>query len=290
MPIPLQDAQVTIVGLGLMGGSLAAALTARGACRRIVGVARRQETVAQALTMGVIHEGTCQVQEGVKDADIVVLATPVLTIVKLIEEMGPWLPSDCLLTDMGSTKQAVVQAMQSLPPHVQPIGGHPMCGKEVAGLAAADASLFQDAVYVLTPLARTSDAAIALAQDLARVVGAQPLLLDPQRHDMLVAAISHLPYLLAVALVATSESLDDNTVWQLVSTGFRDTTRLAASDETMMLHILLSNQTAICQMLARFQGQLAHLNSLLQSSDEATLRAALAVAACRRRGLFPCLR
>ncbi|MGC8787228.1 MAG: prephenate dehydrogenase [Anaerolineae bacterium] len=290
MPMQLQDAQVTIVGLGLMGGSLAAALITRGACRRVVGVARRQETIAQALAMGVIHEGTCQVYEGVKNADIVVLATPVLTIVQLIEEIGPWLPPDCLLTDMGSTKQAVVQAMQALPPHVQPIGGHPMCGKEVAGLAAADAALFRDAVYVLTPLARTSDAAIALAQDLVRGVGAQPLLLDPMRHDLLVAAVSHLPYLLAVALVATNESLADNAVWQLAATGFRDTTRLAASDETMMLHILLSNQIGIRPMLARFQEQLAHLDNLLESGDEAGLRAAIVAAACRRRRLFPCPR
>ena len=282
----LQDSQVTIVGLGLMGGSLAAALTARRACRRVVGVARREETVTQALAMGGIHEGTCHLAEGIGGADVVVLATPVRAIIKLIGEIGPLLPPGCLLTDVGSTKQAVVQAMQALPPHVQPVGGHPMCGKETAGLSAADSSLYEGATYVLTPLARTSDDALALAREMAQAVGARPLLLDAPCHDALVAAISHLPYLLAVGLVATAERLANDTVWEVAASGFHDTSRLAASDEAMMLDILLTNQTAVRQMLARFQDQLAGLAHLLETGDEAGLHAAMTAAAQRRRRLF----
>ncbi|NIP85156.1 MAG: prephenate dehydrogenase/arogenate dehydrogenase family protein [Planctomycetales bacterium] len=286
MALRLQNTQVTIVGLGLMGGSLAAALTARRACRRVVGVAWREEIVTQALAMGVIHEGTCHLVEGIGGADVVVLATPVRAIIKLISEIGSLLPPGCLLTDVGSTKQAVVQAMQALPPHVQPVGGHPMCGKETAGLSAADSSLYEGATYVLTPLARTSDDALALAREMAQAIGARPLLLDAPCHDSLVAAISHLPYLLAVGLVATAERLANDTVWEVAASGFRDTSRLAASDEAMMLDILLTNRTAVRQMLARFQDQLAGLAHLLETGDEAGLRAAMTAAAQRRRRLF----
>jgi prephenate dehydrogenase len=269
-----------------MGGSLAAALTARHACRRVVGVARREETVTQALAMRVIHEGTCHLAEGIGGADIVVLATPVRTIIKLVGQIGPLLPHGCLLTDVGSTKQAVAQAMQALPPHVQPVGGHPMCGKETTGLPAADSSLYEGTAYVLTPLTRTSDDALDLAREMAQAIGAHPLLLDAPCHDRLVAAISHLPYLLAVGLVATGERLANDIIWEMTASGFRDTSRLAASDETMMLDILLTNRTAVRQMLARFQDQLADLAHLLETGDEAGLRAAMTAAAHRRRRLF----
>jgi prephenate dehydrogenase len=269
-----------------MGGSLAAALTARHACRRVVGVARREETVTQAMAMGIVHQGTCHLDEGVRDADVVVLATPVRAVIELIGQIGLLLPPGCLLTDVGSTKVAVAQAMQALPPHVQPVGGHPMCGKETAGLSAAEPSLYEGATYVLTPLARTADVALALARELTQAVGARPLLLDASRHDKLVAAISHLPYLLAASLVAAAEGLADERVWQVAASGFRDTTRLAASDETMMLDILLTNRTAVRQALARFEDQLADLTRLLERGDAIGLRAAMTAAARRRRRLF----
>jgi len=282
----LQDAKVSIVGLGLMGGSLAAALMARRACRRVIGIARRQETVGRALDMGLIHEGTCHLSQGVQNADVVMLAVPVRTILELIDRIGPLLPPGCLLTDVGSTKGAVVQAMRSLPPHVQPLGGHPMCGKETSGLSAADASLYEGATYVLTPLRRTGGGALALACELAQAIGARPLLMDAPHHDELVAAVSHLPYLLAVGLVASAEGLTDDNVWKVAATGFRDTTRLAASDETMMLDILFTNQAAVRQMLARYQDQLANLSRSLERGSEAGLRTAITAAAKRRRRLF----
>jgi prephenate dehydrogenase len=282
----LQDAQVSIVGLGLMGGSLAAALTARRACRRVIGIARREETVSQALSMTIIDEGTCDLAQGVREANIVVLATPVRTIVQLVGKVGPLLPSGCLLTDVGSTKQAVIQAMQALPPRVQPVGGHPMCGKEIAGLKSVGSSLYEGATFVLTPLARTGRDALALAHELVQAIGARPLELDSLRHDALVAAISHLPYLLAVSLVSIAEGLADDAVWDVAASGFRDTSRLAASDETMMLDVLLTNGAAVCQMLNRFQDQLASLAHLLEAGDEASLRGLVTATAQRRRRLF----
>jgi prephenate dehydrogenase len=284
--VGLRDARVAIVGLGLMGGSLAAALVQSRACRRVVGVARREEAVSLALEMGAVDVGTCNLAEGVAEADIVVLATPVRSIMRLIESIGPLVAPGCLLTDVGSTKEAVVRRMELLPPHVQPVGGHPMCGKESAGLSAAEPGLFAGATYVLTPLGRTSDDAVALAAALVRAVGARPLLLEPSHHDLLAAAVSHLPYILSLGLVAAAESVGDDAVWQLAASGFRDTSRLAASDEAMMLDILLTNRAEVSGMLSRFQHRLAEIVHQLDEDDETGLLATISAAAQRRRRLL----
>ena len=285
----LKDAQVTVVGLGLMGGSLAAALRAGGACREVRGVARRPETIAEALARGFVDRGTLDLAEGVRGADIVVLATPVRTIVELIPRLGPLLPPGCLLMDVGSTKAAIVAAMERLPAHVQPLGGHPMCGKEVSGIGAAEAGLYRGATFVLTPLPRTRPEALALAWELVEAVGARPLVMDAHRHDRLVAAVSHLPYLLSLALVAAAEDVaeEDGMVWDLAASGFRDTSRLAASDVTMMLDILLTNREEVAGMLGRLRRELDELAHLLEAEDERGLQRMMEAARERRRGLFP---
>jgi prephenate dehydrogenase len=284
----LCDAQVTIIGLGLMGGSLAAALTRRAACRRVVGVARREETAQAALTKKMVHHVTTALEEGVREADLVVLATPVRTILTLLGEIGPLLPPGCLVMDVGSTKRAIVAAMDALPATVEPLGGHPLCGKETSGLEAAEPALYEGRVFVLTPLPRTSEPALALGQELVEAIGARPLVLSPDRHDYLVAATSHLPYLLAVGLISTAEEVaaESSLMWELVASGFRDTSRLAASDVTIMMDILLTNRVAVLEMLHRFQRHLEELTTLLGNGDEASLQLLMDAAARRRRMLF----
>lgn len=270
----MKDARVAIVGLGLMGGSLAGALKKRGACREVWGVARREETIREALRRGFIDGGTCDLAEGVEQADLIVLATPARTILELIPQVGSLAPPGCLLMDLGSTKARIVQAMEALPPHVQAVGGHPMCGKEASGIAAAEADLYAGATFVLTLLQRTSAEALVLAQELVEAVGARPLVMNAERHDRLVAAISHLPYLLSVGLVATAEEIaaEDELVWELAASGFRDTSRLAASDATMMLDILLTNRQTVGEMLSRFVRQLDAIADLLEVDDEQALK------------------
>jgi prephenate dehydrogenase len=164
--------------------------------------------------------------------------------------------------------------MKALPPYLQAIGGHPMCGKEASGIEAAEADLYEEATFVLTPLRRTSPEALALAQELIEAVGARLLLMDAERHDRLVAAVSHLPYLLSVGLVAAAEEVaaEDELVWELAVSGFRDTSRLAASDVTMMLDILLTNRQAVGETLSRFVRQLDAIAHLLEANDEERLR------------------
>ena len=270
----LKDARVVIIGLGLMGGSLAGALRKRSACREVRGVARREETIREALRRGFIDVGACDLAEGVEQADLIVLATPVRTILELMPQVGSLAPPGCLLMDLGSTKAGIVRAMKSLPPHLQVIGGHPLCGKEVSGVASAEADLYQGATFVLTPLQRTSSETLTLAQELVEAVGAQSLVMNAERHDRLVAAVSHLPYLLSVGLVATTEEFaaEDELIWELAASGFRDASRLAASDVTMMLDILLTNRAAVGETLGRFAHQLSAIAHLLAADDEEGLR------------------
>ena len=283
----LRDVKVTIVGLGLMGGSLAGAL--RGQCRMVTGVARRAESVDAALNAGLIDRGTTELAGGVAAADVVILATPVRIILRQLAEIGPLLPAGCLVMDLGSTKSAIVAAMDALPAGVQPVGGHPMCGRETSGLDAADPGLYQGCTLTLSPLPRTSPAALALAGEVARAAGAQPLVLEAERQDRLVATLSHLPYLLACGLVATADAMTspDPAAWEIVAGGFRDTSRVAGSDVTMMLDILMTNREAVLQSAAAFQGQLGTLARLLEAGDEEALRTNLAAIRSERMRMFP---
>lgn len=285
--LPLAEARITVIGLGLMGGSLAGAL--RGKCRQVLGVTRRSETLDMALAMGFIDHGTTDVVEGVREANAVILATPVRTIIRQIEELAPLLPPGCLLMDLGSTKRDIVAAMERLPSHVQPLGGHPMCGKEKSGLEVADPALYQGRTFILTPLPRTSPEALALGWAIAEAIGARPLVLDAWRQDYLVATLSHLPYLLACALVATADATtsSDPAAWEIVAGGFRDTSRVAASDVTMMVDILLTNRDEVVKALRVYQEQLHRLAQLVETGDEDELRAALSAIRRERLRMFP---
>jgi len=283
----LANCHIAIVGLGLMGGSLASAL--RGRCRMVTGIARREATIESAMKHGLIDRGTTDVTDILPEADIVVLATPVRAILQQIREIGPLLTEGCLLLDLGSTKQLILAAMDDLPPHVQPIGAHPMCGKELSGLDAADTDLYRGCTFILSPLDRTSVAALDLARDLVRAIGAVPLVLDGSRQDRLVATLSHLPYLLACSLVQTADATTsaDPAAWEIVAGGYRDTTRVAGSDVTMMLDILVTNRHAVLEAVGVFREKLDQLTGLLMAEDEDGLMAVLASSRDERRRMFP---
>src|SRR5579859_9776 len=280
----LAQARVAVVGLGLMGGSLALAL--RGHCRELAGADQNPEVLAQACRTGVIDR-TIPFGEAPL-ADLLVLAAPVRAILAQLDGLarGPAPAGQPIVLDLGSTKAEIAAAMARLPAGYAPLGGHPMAGKEVSGLAHAEANLFLDKVFVLTPLARTPPWALAVARQLVAAVGARPVELTPDRHDVLAAAASHLPYAAAVLLVRATEGLDDDQVWDMAASGFRDTSRLAASDVTMMTDILLTNRASMVQALQGYRGQLDALTALLAAGDADALAGFLAAAAERRRGLF----
>jgi prephenate dehydrogenase len=271
----LTDLHLTIVGLGLMGGSLALAL--RGKVARLTGVDADSATRQAALARDVVDSATSDLAEGVLDADVVILATPVQTILRLLDEIGPHLADGCLVMDLGSTKRIIVEAMNRLPPHVMAVGGHPMCGKEISGLAAAEAALFQGCHFVLCPTDRSPEPALGLTRALVEAVGADAVEMDAERHDRLTAAVSHLPYLLSVALVGAVKTVadEDPLAWRLAASGFRDTSRLAASDPTMMHDILLTNSGAILVALEGAVDVLLGLAAEIRAEDSEALLAGL---------------
>lgn len=267
-----------------MGGSLALALKKQNAAQKIIGITRSRRTLDAAVQRGAIDIASDQLAAA-RDADIIVLAAPVRTILKQIPLLADIAPDNALLLDMGSTKREIVNAMNTLPERINAVGGHPMCGKEVAGFEAADDALYQDKVFVLTSTARTTRDALNTARALAETIGSRVVELDAERHDQIVAAISHLPYIVASNLVATvnAQANNDGLMLQLASSGYRDTTRVAASDVNMMLDILLTNSENLADLMRQYARQFAELADAIYDEDETALREFLEHTASLRR-------
>jgi prephenate dehydrogenase len=271
-----QCRHLAVVGLGLMGGSMALAL--RGVAATITGIEPSAASREYAVKHGIVDQATDDLQAGVKEADVVILAAPVQVINDMLRQrLGSYLRSNTLLIDIGSTKAAICNEMANLPIGIQAIGGHPMTGKEYSGVEASDAQLYVGRPFVLCPTRRTTPAARLRALSLVAALGAVPIEMDAKRHDRVVAAISHLPYLLSTALVATvaREGESDDAVWKLAAGGFRDMSRLAGSDVRMMGDILSTNTQAVATLLAIFRMQLAQLEAMLISQDDQHLAEAL---------------
>ncbi|MBE0479404.1 MAG: prephenate dehydrogenase [Dehalococcoidia bacterium] len=238
--------RITIVGLGLLGGSMALALKKSApAGSTILGFSRREETLEKAKERGAVDAVARDLASAVKEADLVMIATPVLTSLKIIREMSSSVREGCLVTDMGSTKLDVVKcAGESLPPGVDFIGGHPMAGKETSGIDEADEDLFRGCVYCLCPLVGVRPASVEILENKVRSVGARPLVMEPEKHDHLVASVSHLPMLLSAALVSTTMG---NPGWpdmaRLAAGGYRDVSRLASGNPEMNRDIFLTNRS-----------------------------------------------
>ncbi len=263
---------LAVVGLGLMGGSLARAL--RPFADKITGVDPNPTAREFALANGMVDAATDDLKVGVGEADVVILGAPVRTIIAMINDrIGAYLRSNTLLIDIGSTKRDICDAMGGLPIGIQAIGGHPMTGKESSGVEQSDGSLFQNRPFVLCASRRTTPATRDRALGLVAAIGAVPIEMDAQRHDHVVAAISHLPYLISAALVATvaQQAEQDDAVWRLAAGGFRDTSRLAAQDLSMAGDFLSTNTQAVATLLAYFRMQLAILEASLIAQENGKL-------------------
>lgn len=280
---------VAIVGVGLIGGSMGMALRRRGLARRVVGIPRRASTIDEALSMGAIDDGTLELS-AVADADLVVLAPPVLTIPPLVKAMAGYLRPGAIVTDVGSTKSALMSALLPLlPEHVHLVGGHPMAGSEQGGVLAAKEDLFEGAIWVLTRPERTPESSVARLAELVRHLGARPVEMEPDLHDAAVARISHLPHVAAAALAAATpaEGLPLDLLRLLVAGGFRSTTRIAASPPEMWRDICLTNRDAILDALTDFERALAGFRSALEEASPEDLYAAFAEGKTARDELVP---
>ncbi|MEW5868996.1 MAG: prephenate dehydrogenase/arogenate dehydrogenase family protein [Chloroflexota bacterium] len=257
----LTSLRVAILGLGLMGGSLALAL--HGKCTALWGIDLDPQIVSLAQAQGVVERASSRPEDLLPQADLVILAAPVRAILDLLRQLPELHPGPAIVMDLGSTKAQIMAAMQELPERFDPVGGHPMCGKERGSLAHAEAGLYRDAPFALVALERTSRRAEALAETLALEVGARPLWLDAQVHDRWAGATSHLPYLTANALAAITPF----DAAPLVGPGLQSTTRLAATPRRMMLEILATNRENVLAGLQRLQVRLAGLEARLQAED-----------------------
>jgi len=266
----LSHAKIAIIGLGLMGGSLALAL--RGKCAALFGADPDSETIARVRERKILDRVSESNQEIIAAADVIILAAPVRAIIDLLDALPSLHPAEAIVLDVGSTKTDIVAAMSALPARFDPLGGHPMCGKEKSSILHADAHIFAQAPFAFTPLPRTTPRARAFAIELAEAIGARPLWIDPETHDRWTAATSHFPYLLANAL-ALATPIE---AAPMIGPGFRSTTRIAAASTKMMCDILSTNRENVLHALDNFLRVLEGFQTLLQRGEDEKLGPMLA--------------
>ena len=279
-PVFLKDTRVAVLGLGLIGASLAMAL--KGHCSAVLGVDPDEQVLALALERGVVDDASPDPGRILPLSDLVILAAPVGEILHLIEALPGLHPGPAVVLDVGSTKTHIIEAMAGLPERFDPVGGHPMCGKESTSFANAEPGLFTGAPFALTALPRSSPRACGLAEQLVHALGARPVWLDPLTHDRLTARTSHFPYIVA-NLLASVTPADAST---LIGPGFRSTTRVASTPPSVMLDILMTNRSELLSVLADFRLELDMFESCLAGADQAGLRRLLETGAKRRQGLL----
>ena len=265
---PLFD-RVAIIGVGLIGGSVGLACRARGLANEIRGADPDTEHRKAAMALGCADEVVADAGDAVEGADLVVLATPVGAIGRALEQILPHLASAAVVTDVGSVKAPVAAAMDRLVPGGRGVPGHPIAGRERSGPAAASADLFVGARCVLTPTPATGSAAVRLVRDLWKGLGAEVVEMSPERHDQVFAAVSHLPHIVAYALMGAILDLadDGDKVQQFAAGGLRDFTRVAMSHPVMWRDICLANRSQILEMIERFQTALDQLVALIRAED-----------------------
>lgn len=286
----MQWQKVALVGVGLLGGSLGQALLRRGLAANVQGYVRRPEAIQECVHAKAVVGASCDLEAVVKDADLVVLGTPIAQMRDLAARMAPALKPGSLVTDVGSVKGSVVRDLEPLIAAAGAvfIGSHPMAGAERMGVAAARPGLFEEAVCVITPTTSSPAAALACLENLWRGVGAIPLLLAPEIHDELVSRSSHLPHVLAAALASyVLDPARPAEQARLCATGFRDTTRIAAGSPEMWRDIALANQAHLARALEDLIGQLQGFRQTLAAGDPAALQAFFANAKRQRDQLPP---
>jgi prephenate dehydrogenase len=271
--------KLAIVGLGLIGGSLGLALKrAEPVNTEVIGFDRDYDVATRALKAGAVQAMAPSLQHAVRDATRVIVATPIISMRKVFEEMAPELQRGTVVTDTASTKGDVIRwARENLPEGVHFVGGHPMAGKEKSGPQAAEESLFDDRPYCITPSLNAAPGAVNSVIGLAEAVGSRPFFLDPDEHDAYAAAISHVPLVSSIALFNLARG---SAAWpelaSMAGPAFRDLTRLASGEPEMSHDICLTNKQNIVHWIDRYIGELQRLSELIAESDAETLFRSLA--------------
>jgi cyclohexadieny/prephenate dehydrogenase len=263
-----QFERVAIIGIGLIGSSLARVLRRDRLAGEIVACARRAETRAKALELAIVDRAVEDAAEAVRGADLVVIATPLSAYADIAARIGAALRPGAIVTDVGSVKQAVIRDLKpALPSHVHFIPGHPVAGTEHSGPEAGFAELFRDRWCILTPLPDTDAGALARLTALWEQAGMRVVTMDAEHHDRVLAMTSHLPHVIAYTIVGTATDLEDSLKSEVIkfsAGGFRDFTRIAGSDPVMWRDIFLNNREAVLEMLQRFSEDLTALQRAIR--------------------------
>jgi prephenate dehydrogenase len=291
--------KIAIIGLGLIGGSIGLALKTETR----IGIPRREETLRQALAMGAIDEGTLNLQRGVSDADIVFICTPINLIIPTLQKIRKNLKKGAIVTDVGSTKEEVVsQAEKLIPKGTYFVGGHPMAGKEISKLDAAEASLFNGKVWILIdgkrkqkaesrkpclPAGRRKAGALEILKGVIEMTGARIVEMDSKTHDLVVAGISHMPLAVAAALVnAVAGEKEKDLMSACAASGFRDTTRVASGDPQLGVDMFKTNKKAVLKMIGDFKKSMARIEKLVKAGNSEAIKKELERAKMFRDSIF----
>ena len=268
--------KLAVFGVGLIGGSFACALKQAGAVQAVCGVGRSRSNLERALQLGVIDEIASDAQSAMAGADFVLVAVPVAQTDRVLREIAPYLPPDCIVTDAGSTKQDVAMAARQAlgAKRRQFVPAHPIAGAELSGVEAASPTLFRGRLVVLTPLDDTPSDACARVESAWQTCGARVMQMTPKRHDQVFAAVSHLPHALAFALVEMiAKRPDAQELFSFAGAGFRDFTRIAGSSPEMWRDICVANREALLSELSAFQAALATLTEHIRSGEASDIEA-----------------
>jgi len=268
--------KMTIIGVGLLGASLAKACKERDLVEEVVGYGRNRENLEKARALKIIDHCPADLAEAVKDADLIVLCTPVTTIIPLIQNMIAKIRPGALITDVGSVKEPIVKEAEKLVPKgVFFVGSHPIAGGENSGLEASTANLYQGAKCIVTPTDKTNNSALEKISALWQAVGMQIINLSAEEHDFVFGAVSHLPHIVVYALMNTLGSLrtqDNREVTAFSGAGLKDITRIASSDPVMWRDICLSNRNHSLDLIDRFQNKLDEIRSTIEKGDGQALK------------------
>ena len=273
--------QVTIIGVGLIGGSLGMVLKRQGLADSVVGVGRRLENLKTAVELGAIDRYVSDAREGIREADLIVLATPVDTYERHVKEWGQAVQPGTIVSDVGSVKGPLVeQTERLLPDHVRFVGAHPIAGREKTGVTAGSAELFRGARCILTPTGRTDPQAREAIHDLWKKAGSHVCMMDPFLHDRVLGAVSHLPHVVAFSLINALLDIRQQCIPELdllsyAGGGLRDATRIAASSPEMWRDILLWNRENLVTMIEAYETQLRDLKHCIAAGDGLGIEKAL---------------
>ncbi len=275
--------KVTIVGVGLMGGSLGLALKAQGLAKEVVGWGRNPGRLEEAVKLGAIDRATRDRDDALAGCQLLVFATPGLVTEKLAAEWLPATPPGCRITDMVSVKGRLVETLTGLTPaRSSYVSSHPLCGSEQTGVGAARSNLYQDQLCLITPVAGTKKTAIAAIQKLWQLLGMSVISMAPARHDRVVAAVSHLPHLAAAALI---NQIGDEKLLRFGGTGLRDSTRIAGASPALWAEIVTANRREILTQIEGMMENLMLVKQHVKSGDPDRIGQWLRKAALRRKKL-----